>query len=85
MRKLKTKQSFRKNGKRTGKRICPVFQKTEQRLAGAQYKLGVMNVKAEGVPKDDVEAYAWFLLTKSKGYEESSEGIYLCEKVFIAE
>ena len=30
--------------------------------AGAQRKLGMMYSKGEGVPKNDIEAYAWFFL-----------------------
>ena len=31
----------------------------EQGLAGAQFKLGLMYTLGQGVPKDDIQAYAW--------------------------
>lgn len=34
----------------------------EQELALAQYNLGVMYAKGEGVPRNDQEAYVWFSL-----------------------
>ncbi len=44
-----------------------------------------MCAKGEGVPKNEVEAYAWVLLAKANGFEKSSEGISIYEKVFTLE
>ena len=56
-----------------------------QGYASLQYKLGLMYANGEGVPKNEVEAYAWFLLAKANGHEEGSEWISALEKRLTAE
>ena len=56
-----------------------------QGYASLQYKLGLMYAKDQGVPKNEVEAYAWFLLAKANGHEEGSEWISALEKRLTAE
>ena len=43
----------------------------EKGQADAQFYLGFMNERGLGVPEDDVEAYAWFTLSVSNGYERA--------------
>jgi len=38
--------------------------------ANAQYNLGWLYFDGEGVPQDDVEAYAWFSVAAAQGYAE---------------
>ena len=47
----------------------------EQGDAMAQYSLGAVYYFGWGVPKDEVEGYAWFLLAKANGNERASEEI----------
>ena len=52
------------------------FQKAaEQGPAEAQFNLGQMYHKGEGVSQDEVESYAWYLLAKVNGNRESSKVI----------
>ena len=44
----------------------------EQGNAKAQYDLGVMYYKGEGVPQDYVLAHMWFNLSSSNGYKKSA-------------
>ena len=37
----------------------------------AQYNLGLMYFKGEGVPEDDVKAYAWMNLAAAQGDEDA--------------
>ena len=53
--------------------------------AAAQHALGIRYAKGEGVAKDDIEAYAWFLLAKANGHEDSREKISSLEKRLTAE
>ena len=46
----------------------------EQGLASAQYNLGLMYTKGEGVPEDDVLAYAWLNLAAAQGNKNAIEG-----------
>ncbi len=57
----------------------------EQGYATAQYWLGGMYFEGEGVPKNFIESYAWFLLAKANGAEEASQMISLLEKHLTAE
>jgi hypothetical protein len=41
----------------------------EQGHTSAQYNLGNMYVRGEGVPKNDVEAYKWWHLAAAQGDE----------------
>ena len=43
--------------------------------ANAQYNLGLMYAKGEGVPEDDVQAYAWFNLAAT----QSDKGAAICQ------
>ena len=57
----------------------------EQGNALAQFNLGGMYFRGEGVPKNDIESYAWFLLAKANGNERASEMISDLEKRLTAE
>ena len=39
----------------------------------------------EGVPKNFIEAYAWYLLAKANGDEEASKLVSSFEKIFTLE
>ena len=56
----------------------------EQGESEAQLLLGGMYLEGEGVPKNDIEAYAWVLLAKANG-EKASEVISTLEKLLTAE
>ena len=57
----------------------------EQGHTGAQYNLGRFHYYGSyGVPKDEVEGYAWLLLAKANGIKESSEKISDLEKRLTA-
>jgi len=43
----------------------------EQGNALAQFNLGGMYVRGDGVPEDDVLAYMWWNLAAAQGYEDS--------------
>ena len=59
-------------------------QLAEQGHASAQYNLGWMYYTGVGVPENDIEAYAWFLLAKAKGNEYASGVIPDLEKRLTA-
>ena len=61
------------------------IEAAKQGSAIAQFNLGLMYAKGEGVPQDYVEAYAWVLLAKAKGNEHASEKISILEKRLTAE
>ncbi len=44
----------------------------EQGYAGAQFNLGLMYAKGEGVPEDKVLAYMWWNLAAANGIEDAS-------------
>ena len=48
-----------------------VRQAAEQGDATAQFNLGVMYAKGEGVPQDDAEAVRWFRLSAEQGHASS--------------
>ena len=58
---------------------------SEQEHAGAQYNLGLMHDEGKGMPKNSIEAYAWYLLAKANGNEESSKKIFSLEERLTAE
>ncbi len=43
----------------------------EQGNAGAQYNLGIMYYKGQGVPRDDAEALQWFRKAAEQGYAKA--------------
>ncbi len=45
----------------------------EQGAADAQFNLGTMYAKGEGVPEDDVRALAWFNLAVAQGVEQAKK------------
>ena len=47
----------------------------EQGNALAQYNLGVMNEKGQGVPKDDKEAVKWYRKAAEQGYATSQTNL----------
>ena len=67
-------------------RAAKWFRKwAEQGYAPLQYSLGYMYAKGEGVTKDEVEAYAWFLLANVKGHVDAGEKISALEEILTAE
>ena len=59
--------------------------KAEQGQAVAQFNLGVMYAKGNGVPKDLVQAHMWFNLSGAKGTEEAKLKLETLEKQMSAE
>ena len=53
----------------------------EQGDAGAQYMLGVMYGKGEGVPQDPVFAHMWFNLAGAAGFDGASDVRDTIEKI----
>jgi hypothetical protein len=51
--------------------VMLVTKAAEQGLADAQYYLGVMYERGEGVPEHDVIAYMWFNLAEAQGFENA--------------
>ena len=51
----------------------------EQNYADAQYNLGVCYVKGDGVVKDEVEGYKWFLLAAAQGDESAKKNMAVSE------
>ncbi len=51
--------------------IKKLRQAAEQGDASAQFTLGRMYVKGEGVLEDYVQAYAWFILAATQGEEQA--------------
>ena len=52
----------------------------EQGDADAQARIGIVYATGSGVPKDDTEAYKWFLLAYTNGSERTTKLISLIEK-----
>ena len=52
-----------------------------QNHGGAQYYLGQLYVKEEGVTQDFTEALKWYEKSKTNGYEEAQEGIDRVKKL----
>lgn len=52
----------------------------ERGFAEAQYNLGVMYHKGEGVMRDDEKAYVWFSRAALQGQENARKGLYLVKK-----
>ena len=50
-----------------------VKKAAEQGHADAQVWLGVMYSRGEGVPEDDIQAYAWISLASAQGVENAKE------------
>ena len=48
-----------------------VRQAADQGDAAAQYNLGLMYTKGEGVPKDEAEAVKWYRLAAEQGYAKA--------------
>ena len=49
------------------------YRSAEQGFAMAQVSLGLMYALGEGVPKDDVQAYAWVNIAAAQGDEKAKE------------
>ena len=67
------------------RRFDATQKEAEQGHADAQYNLGEMYRKGEGVSKNEVEAYAWFLFAKPNGDEVTSKMVSTLEKRLTAE
>ncbi|MCX6883110.1 MAG: hypothetical protein NTV12_11495 [Verrucomicrobia bacterium] len=57
----------------------------EQNDAGAQVNLGVRYANGEGVTKDYVEGYMWFLLAGAQGGEDAKKNIEIMERKMTRE
>ena len=53
--------------RKTRRNICSLKQRAAQGNAAAQYNLGVMYVKGEGVPQDYKESLKWYRLAAEQG------------------
>ena len=51
------------------------FKAAEQGQAEAQYTLGFMYAKGEGVPQDDAEAYTWFAVAVANGPAHAKDNL----------
>ena len=51
------------------------FKAAKQGQAEAQYTLGFMYAKGEGVPQDDAEAYSWFAVAVADGHEHAKDNL----------
>ena len=49
----------------------------KQGIAEAQYNLGLMYSRGEGVPRDDKEAMRWYRLSAEQGFAESQTNLGL--------
>jgi len=52
----------------------------EQGHAEAQYNLGYMYYKGQGVPQNYIQAYMWASLAAAQGYELAAKGLEILEK-----
>ncbi len=57
----------------------------EQGFARAQFNLGVMYRKGQGVTKNDVRAYVWFSAAAAQGNSTASKSLDLLEKLMTPE
>ena len=53
----------------------------EQGDAAAQHNLGVMYAKGEGVPQNDVQAYAWWSVAAAQGLENAIKSKAILKKL----
>jgi TPR repeat protein len=56
------------------------FPDAEQGDANAQFNLGIMYGKGEGVPEDYVKTYMWWLLAKAQGDKEAAGNLNIVKK-----
>ena len=52
----------------------------EQGHAEAQYNLGYMYYKGQGLPQNYIQAYMWASLAAGQGYELAAKGLEILEK-----
>ena len=57
----------------------------EQKVADAQYNLGVCYDSGEGVAKDQVEAYKWWLLAAGQGNDDAKHNMTIVENKMTRE
>jgi len=60
-------------------------RKAEQGDAAAQYNLGAMYRNGDGVPKDLVQAHAWWNIAGSQGFKEAKKNLVSLEKEMTAD
>lgn len=65
------------------KAVTWIRKAAEQGLPVAQHNLGMMYYNGEGVEEDEVEAYAWFLLAKARGYKGADRIIETLEERWV--
>ena len=54
--------------------------KAEKGDAAAQFALGLMYAEGRGVPKDEAEAYKWYLLAGAMGHKAAKDRISEIER-----
>ena len=57
----------------------------EQGIADAQYNLGVMYAKGEGVPENYIKAYMWVSLAAAFGYKDEKKAKEVLKKRMSSE
>jgi uncharacterized protein len=57
----------------------------EQNAADAQYNLGVCYDSGEGVAKDEIEAYKWWLLAAAQGNDDAKYNMTIVENKMTRE
>jgi len=62
--------------------LATIREAAEQGAASSQYTLGVKYGNGNGVPQNDVAAYAWFSLAAAQGNENAAEHKYIIAKRF---
>ena len=68
-----------------GEDVAGIRRSAEQGVASSQYTLGVRYGNGNGVPQNDVAAYAWFSLAAAQGNENAAEHKYIIAKRFTPE
>lgn len=65
--------------------LAATRETAEQGLASSQYTLGIKYGNGNGVPQNDVTAYAWFSLAAAQGNENAAEHKFIIAKRFNPE
>lgn len=68
-----------------GEDLAGIRESAEQGVASSQYTMGVRCGNGNGVPQNDVAAYAWFSLAAAQGNENAAEHKYIIAKRFTPE
>ena len=68
-----------------GAEIDETRKLAEQGHSYAQFDLGLLYIKGNGVPEDDAEAYKWFNLAAAQGLEKAKEAKSILSKEMTKE